>query len=161
MQPVKSMIPVLTVALLGTTSALAHITLENQLAPAGSTYKAVFRVPHGCKGKPTTTIRVQIPDGVTNVKPQPKAGWTLDKVKDGNSVKEIIWSNGNLLDDEYDEFIVLAYLPGDLKPDSMLYFPVIQECADGVAERWIEIPEAKSAADYKNPAPSMKVLPKK
>jgi periplasmic copper chaperone A len=156
------MTPVLAVALLATSTALAHITLETRQAPVGSTYKAVFRVPHGCKGKPTTAIRVQIPDGVSSAKPQPKAGWTLDKIQDGKAVKEIVWSNGNLPDDEYDEFVLHLYLMSDLKPESVVYFPVIQECADGAAERWIEIPEAgKSAADYAKPAPGLTLLPKK
>ena len=32
--------------------ARAHVTLEQQQAVAGSTYKAVLRVPHGCEGSP-------------------------------------------------------------------------------------------------------------
>ena len=35
--------------------AMAHVTLENQSAPVGATYKAVLRVPHGCKGAATST----------------------------------------------------------------------------------------------------------
>ncbi|QQO12846.1 DUF1775 domain-containing protein [Bradyrhizobium diazoefficiens] len=42
----------------------------------------------------------------------------------------------------------------------MLYFPVVQECESSV-NRWIEIPEGgKSSADYKEPAPGVKLLPK-
>jgi len=48
----------------GTNAAFAHITLETQEAAVGSTYKAVLRVPHGCEGKATTAVRVQIPEGV-------------------------------------------------------------------------------------------------
>ncbi len=44
----------------GTGAASAHITLETQEAAVGSTYKAVLRVPHGCDGKATTGVRVQI-----------------------------------------------------------------------------------------------------
>ncbi len=60
----------------------AHVTLESKEAPPNSSYKAVLRVGHGCEGKPTTAIRVQIPDGVIAVKPMPKPGWQLDTVKD-------------------------------------------------------------------------------
>jgi uncharacterized protein YcnI len=167
--------PVVATALIAATSAYAHVTLETQQAAVGSTYKAVLRVPHGCNGKATTKIRVQIPEGVIAVKPQPKAGWTLDKVKGqyaksydyygtamSEGVKEVVWSGGNLPDDEYDEFVLRAYLTGDLKPETVLYFPVVQECPDGAVERWIEIPEAgKSADDYETPAPGVKLLPKK
>lgn len=160
---------------LGVTGASAHITLETPEAPIASSYKAIFRVPHGCAGKATIKVRVQIPEGVIAVKPQPKAGWTLEKTKGKyaksydyygtpttEGVKEISWSGGNLLDDEYDEFVARVYLTGDLKPDTVLYFPIVQECADGAVDRWIEIPEAgKSADDYETPAPGVTLLPKK
>src|SRR5690606_31052936 len=66
-------------ALAGTASsgALAHVTLETAEAPAGSTYKAVLRVGHGCDGAATTAIRVRIPEGVIAAKPMPKPGWEL------------------------------------------------------------------------------------
>ncbi|MGO4558264.1 YcnI family protein [Mesorhizobium sp. 2RAF21] len=168
----KSLIPAAALAF-GAVPAFAHVTLETNEAPVASIYKAVFRVPHGCAGKATVKFRVQIPDGVIAVKPQPKAGWALDKAKGeygksydyygtptSEGVKEISWS-GSLPDDEYDEFVARVYLTDDLKPGATLYFPVVQECAGGTAERWIEIPEAgKSADDYETPAPSLKLLPK-
>lgn len=155
--------------------AFAHITLETQEAPVSSSYKAVFRVPHGCEGKATVRIRVQIPEGVIGVKPQPKPGWTLEKVKGkyaksytyygtptSEGVTEVIWSGGTLPDDEYDEFVLRAYLTGDLKPDTTLYFPVVQECEGGAAEHWIEIPAAgKAADDVETPAPGVKLVPAK
>ena len=63
--------------LFSVTNAFAHITLEAGSATAGSTYKAVLRVPHGCDGKATTAIRVRIPEGVIAVKPMPHPGWQL------------------------------------------------------------------------------------
>ncbi|MEZ2405475.1 uncharacterized protein YcnI [Bosea sp. OAE752] len=161
--------------LLAAGPALAHITLENQSAPVGSTYKAVLRVPHGCKGAATTKVRVQIPEGVIAVKPMPKAGWTLETVKGSyakpydyygtptsEGVKEVVWSGGKLPDEFYDEFVLRGYLAKDLKADATLYVPVVQECEGGAVERWIEIPEAgKSADDYKFPAPGVKLTPGK
>jgi len=149
--------------------AQAHVTLEVQQAAAGSTYKGVMRVPHGCEGAPTQVVRVKIPDGVTAVKPQPKAGWQLATVKGklaqpikdshGNAVTEgvieVIWSGGNLPDDQYDEFVLRMSLPKT--PDATVYFPVVQECSKG-AERWIEIPAAgQKAGDLKFPAPQLKL----
>lgn len=155
--------------------ALAHVTLETQSAPVGSTYKAVARVPHGCKGAATIKVRVQIPEGVIAIKPMPKAGWTLETVKGkyeksydyygtptSEGVREVVWSGGKLLDDHYDEFVFRGYLTTDLKPETTLYVPVVQECEGGAVERWIEIPAAgKSADDYKFPAPGLKLTPKK
>lgn len=170
----KSILTATAFLAMGSAAASAHVTLENQLAPVASTYKAVFRVGHGCEGMPTTKIRVQIPEGVIAVKPQPKPGWTVAKVKGpydkaydyygtptSEGVKEIVWSGGSLPDDEYDEFALRAYLTGDLVPGATLYFPIVQECPDGAVERWIEIPAAgKSADDYEQPAPGVKLQPK-
>ncbi|GAA0606706.1 YcnI family protein [Paenochrobactrum glaciei] len=159
---------------ISSSAAFAHVSLEKNEAPVGSTYKAVLRVPHGCEGKPTNVVRVKIPDGVIAVKPMPKAGWELEKNRGeyGKSydyygtpttegVKEVIWSGGNLGDDEYDEFVLRAYLTTDLKAGEMLYFPVVQECPGDLAERWIEIPaDGQSSDDLELPAPGLKLLEK-
>jgi periplasmic copper chaperone A len=164
---------VMAAALSFSLPAFAHITLETQQAAVPSTYKAVLRVPHGCEGAATTTLRVQIPEGVISVKPMPKAGWTLtttkgkyakgydyygEKVSEG--VTEIVWSGGNLPDEFYDEFVFRAYLTDSLEAGTKLYFPVVQECGDK-AERWIDIPAAgKDADDYETPAPGLTLTPK-
>lgn len=77
----KQILAAVAVAALGASNALAHVSLETKEAAVGSTYKAVLRIPHGCEGKPTNVVRVKIPEGVIAVKPMPKAGWTLEKVK--------------------------------------------------------------------------------
>jgi periplasmic copper chaperone A len=160
------------VAIAFITPAAAHITLETQEAKVNSAYKAVLRVPHGCEGTATTSVRVKIPEGVIGVKPMPHPGWTLAttsgkypktyklyhaEVSEG--VTEIGWSGGKLPDNWYDEFVFTGFLTGDLQPGKTLYFPVVQECEKGV-HRWIEIPAAgKSRSDYPEPAPELKLLP--
>ncbi|MCZ8255281.1 MAG: YcnI family protein, partial [Polaromonas sp.] len=58
--------------------AAAHVTLEYQVANAGSYYKGTFKVGHGCGSSPVKQIVVTIPAGVQGAKPMPKAGWTLE-----------------------------------------------------------------------------------
>jgi uncharacterized protein YcnI len=168
----KKLIPALALAVLGSGTALAHVSLQPKEAPVGSTYKAVLGVPHGCEGKPTNVVRVKIPEGFIAVKPQPKPGWTLEKVRGAyeksydyygtptsEGVTEVVWSGGNLGDDEYDEFVLRGYLTPDLPVGETLYFPVVQECAEGAAERWIEIPaEGQSSDELELPAPGVKLL---
>lgn len=156
--------------------AFSHVTLETKEASVENRYKAVLRVPHGCKGSPTTKIRVRVPEGMVGVKPQPKAGWTLETIKGdyakpyalygaqvSSGVKEIVWSGGPLLDEHYDEFVFVGYLSSGLTPGSTVYFPVVQECQEGVS-RWIDQPAAagqKPAGDHSDtPAPGLKLLPK-
>ncbi len=133
-------------------SALAHITLETPQATVGSYYKAVLNVPHGCAGSATTRLRVRIPDGVTGVKPKPKAGWTLQTLA---ADREIIWS-GRLPDAYFDQFTFLAHLGPTLAAGTVVYFPVVQECEHGI-ERWIDTP---ASGQDTSPAPALKLLPK-
>ena len=139
-------IAIIAIAVVATSSASAHITLLNREAAIGSSYKAVFVVPHGCAGSATTEIRVQIPEGVIGVKPMPKPGWNVETIKGkyaseydlhgaklSEGVKEVVWSGGKLPDEFYDEFVISTYLTGGLKPDTTLYFPVVQQCEQGWA----------------------------
>ncbi|HET8598321.1 MAG TPA: YcnI family protein [Castellaniella sp.] len=153
-------------ALLLSVSAQAHITLEAPKAAVGSYYMAVLRVPHGCQGSDTTRIRVKIPEGVLGVKPQPKAGWTLDITQGAyekpqqfhgaqldKGVREISWS-GDLPDAYYDEFVFRGFLSSSLKAGDTLYFPVVQECKQGV-DRWID---TTSDEESENAAPRVRLV---
>ena len=72
----------------------------------------------------------------------------------------MVWSGGKLPDDFYDEFVINTFLTGALKPNTTLYFPVVQECEQGVS-RWIDIPaDPAHAHDSKWPAPGVKLIPK-
>ena len=160
---------------LAASPACAHVGLETKQATIGSSYKAVFTVPHGCAGSPTVKIRVQIPEGVIAAKPMPKAGWNVEAIsgkyageydyhgsKLSEGVKEVVWSGGKLPDHHYEEFVVSTFLTPGLKPNGTLYFPVVQECEQGVS-RWIDIPAAGHGAhshDGKSPAPGVKLMPK-
>jgi uncharacterized protein YcnI len=163
--------------------AAAHVTLENREATIGAPYKAVFVVPHGCAGSPTIKLRVQIPEGVIAEAPAPKAGWNIETVKGkydaevdyrgtkiSEGIKEVTWSGGKLPDHTREEFVLNTFLTGALKPNTMLYFPTVQECEQGVS-RWIDIPvDGHQAHDHmeahddmhegKSPAPGVMLMPK-
>ena len=160
------------IALLAAMPAGAHVTLDRNEAPADSFFNATVNVPHGCEGSPTLKVRVRIPDGVIGVKPQPKSGWELTVRKEklaqpiveshGRTISEVVaevtWT-GRLLDENFDQFGIHMRLPN--KPGETLYFPTVQECETGV-HRWIEIPAAgKSRGDYKEPAPFLRLTPKR
>jgi len=150
--------------LLPAQAAMAHITLAAKEAKPGSYYQAVFEVPHGCGGAPTTAITVVIPEGVIAAKPQPKPGWTLVITREKlavpvasesgreitERVKTISWTGGPLPDDEFDSFTIVMRLPGGAGP---LYFPTVQTCGAGET-RWTEVPPAgKTPRDVRHPPP--------
>ena len=60
-----------------TSAATAHVSFETAHAPVGSTYKAILRIPHGCEGEATNSVRIKIPEGIIALKPMPKPGWTI------------------------------------------------------------------------------------
>jgi periplasmic copper chaperone A len=150
-------------------TAHAHIVLEQQTATAGSYYKALLRVTHGCKGSATTAVQVTLPAGFRGARPMPKPGWTVEAVKvklntpyesHGRTITEdvatITWRGGPLLDAHYDEFALMGKLPDQ---PAMLYFKVLQTCEQGQND-WSAIPEAgKTLQDYPTPAAQLQVLP--
>lgn len=150
--------------------AQAHVSLEKGEAARGKSYKAVLKIPHGCKGAPTHTVRVAIPEGYIGVKPMPKAGWTIKTVRGAyaqtygyyhgpisEGVREIEWSGGELPDDYYDEFVASGFLAKELAPGATLYFKVVQVCATG-EERWVEVPaEGVNPHSLEAPAAVLKI----
>lgn len=148
----------------------AHATLETQEAAAGSYYKAVMRVPHGCDGQATHTVSIEVPEGLIGAKPMPKPGWTLTTetgayensyTNHGREVTEgvvrIEWSEGDLPSDWYDEFVLRGKLADTLEPGTVLYFKTVQTCADGTVD-WVNIPaEGQTSHDIKGPAPALKI----
>ena len=153
--------------------AQAHVVLEEPAALAGSSYRAVFRIGHGCGSSPTTGIQVFLPVGVRGAKPMPKAGWTLSTKRatlaqpydnHGKTVREdvveISWTAQSpasaLPDDWYDEFVLRASLP---EKAGALWFRVLQTCASGQLD-WAEIPaQGTSTRGLKAPAALLEVLP--
>ena len=159
---------------LASASGSAHVTLAERTVPAGGYARLTLQVPHGCSGRATTGVAVELPAGLASVKPMPKPGWTL-QVKKGkyeksyklygedvtSGVKEVDWSGGSLPDEFYDEFVFRGTLAADLPAGQKIYFPVVQEC-EGATTRWIEIPAAGQDEDaLEDPAPGLNLLPKK
>jgi uncharacterized protein YcnI len=170
MRPIALTLPLLIAS--AATPASAHVSLQVPQAAPGSSYKAVFRVPHGCDGQATTAIRIRIPDGFLEAKPMPHPGWELGTktgdyaktyklygadVKSG--VTEVDFTGGNLPDAWYDEFVVTGTIADGFTPGDVVFFPVVQECGAAAVTRWIEIPKAGEAIDdLKHPAPHVEVI---
>jgi periplasmic copper chaperone A len=136
-------------------AAAAHVTLEQPGATAGTTYKATFRVSHGCDGSPTRAITVRLPEGVQRAKPMPKPGWVVEVRPDA-----VTWAAANaaamLPDAHYDEFVLRAQLP---ERTEALWFKVLQQCERGQND-WAEIPvEGTSTKGLKSPAALLQLAP--
>lgn len=122
------------------TPAFSHLSMERETAPAGTAYKAVFWLGHGCQGAATTAVAVQIPDGFQAARPYAKAGWTLATERGtlakpyqnhGKLVTEDVtvvrWTAASrdaaVADTHTDEFMLRGKLPETAGP---LWFKVLQ-----------------------------------
>jgi uncharacterized protein YcnI len=137
------------------TAAGAHVTLDYPAAAAGSSYKATFKVGHGCGESATRQLVVEIPAGVTGAHPMPKAGWQL-----AVEPTRITWTAKSredmLASAHYDEFVLVAKLPTEA---GTLYWPVRQLCEQGRSD-WVEVPrDGQKLSDLKAPAAPLEVLP--
>ena len=152
------------VLLLAAPAAGAHVTIQPGTAAADSFARFVFRVPTE-RGVPTTSLTVRLPEGLTSVSFQPKAGWkrtvTMAKLDPpvqvfGEMVTErvatVTWSGGRIGPGEFDEFGVSAHVP-DASGD-VLTFPALQTYQGGEIVRWIGPPDADE------PAPSLTLTAK-
>ena len=142
------------------TAAGAHIHLENSSAPAGASYKATFKVGHGCEGSPTRQLSVDIPAGVRGAQPMPKPGWRLEVERSGAEATRVTWTartpEDALPDAYYDEFVLVAKLPAQAGP---LYWPVRQVCNEG-RQDWTEVPQpGQPRPALKSPASKLDVVP--
>ncbi len=154
-------------------AAQAHVVLAEPVALANTSYRAAFRVGHGCDGRPTTGIRVSLPAGFQGAKPMPKTGWklsvrseTLAKpyVSHGKTITddvvEITWTATSpehaLPDAWYDEFVLRGQLAVQGGP---LWFKVLQTCDQGATD-WAEVPgNGTSTKGMKAPAALLDVIP--
>lgn len=154
-------------------AASAHVVLEYQVAPAASSYRATFKVGHGCGASATRQLVVEIPPGVRGARPMPKAGWTLEvqraalaqpyathgrEVRD--DVARVVWTAHTpadaLASQHYDEFVVAVTTPETPGP---VYWPVRQVCDEGKND-WTEIPApGQKLSDLKSPAAALEILP--
>ena len=147
-------------ALFGATAASAHVALEYQVAPADASYKATFKIGHGCGESPTRQVSVLIPAGVTGAKPMPKPGWALEVQRTGANVSRVTWTARTAADmlpnDQYDEFVLVARTP---KEPGTVYWPVNQVCEKGRTD-WVEVPgEGRKPSELKSPAAALEILP--
>ncbi len=156
----------------GAGSVFPHVVLLDGAALAGASYRAAFRVGHGCEGSPTTAITVTIPAGFNGAQPMPKVGWKL-QTKVGTlatpytshgktyteGVQEISWTaigvDNALPADYYDEFILRGTTPAKTGP---IWFKVVQTCTKGT-NAWVEIPASGSSTKgLKSPAALLDVI---
>ncbi len=171
MTKTKSIILSLAMAAAGGSAAYAHATFTQSNVTADSYAVMSLQVPHGCDGKATTEVRIELPEGFVFAKPQPKPGWQLEIIKGeyknsydnhGTVVTsgpvEMRWKGGDLPDEFYDTFVIRGEISG-IEAGSVIAFPTTQMCGDDASVVWNEIAAPGSDPhSLKSPAPTVTVV---
>jgi uncharacterized protein YcnI len=147
--------------------AWAHVEIEPESLPKGSTTTWSFRVPNEEPSANTVKVDVFFPDKfpIADVLVQQKPGWTFQvqtkhltkpiKTDDGSFsdvVTQVTWSGGTIAPGAFDLFTVFG---GPLPTKTnKLVFKALQTYSDGTVVRWIETP-VKGAPAPENPAPTL------
>jgi copper(I)-binding protein len=143
-------------AALATLSAAsyAHVLLQETRAPAGTPYKAVLKVEHGCDRAATMAISVRIPSDFKDVKPVPKPGWNA-AVRAASVTWTAASTDAALPSSQHGDFVLAGTLPQ--KPGT-LWFKVLQTCEQGSID-WSQVPaKGISTAGLETPALPLEIL---
>ncbi len=149
--------------------AAAHVGVDPESAPKGSTTSFSFRVPTEKDNASTVGLEVTFPADhpIPNVSVLVKGGWTFTVEKAPlpkpiktdfgevtEAVSKITWTGGQIPPDGYDLFTVRG---GPLpKNVNQLEFKASQTYSDGEVVQWIE-PTVKGGAEPEHPAPVLKL----
>ena len=123
-------------ALSTTMAARAHVVVFPEdlvtAAPPCATMKFVVRVPTE-KPIPTTSLRLQVPAGVTVIAVAPKPTWHPHFELNEGRIVAISWSGGKIMPREFEEFAFLAAAP---KKSGTVNWNARQTYQDGSTVAW-------------------------
>lgn len=152
---------VLFASFLATASvAEAHVSLASGPAATGKTQKITFGVGHGCIVAgvhfDTAKIRVEIPTGISGVRPLASDFGKATVEKSGTDITAVTWTKDAETDDFlYYELTLRARV--DATAFTSVLFTVVQTChgtAGDIEVRWTQPPGADG-----DPAPVLVVAP--
>ena len=135
-------------ALLVATAAQAHVSVRPRESKAGATEKYIVRVP--TEGKvATTSVEVEIPQGVTVNSVEPADGVKSEMKREGGRVVSITWTV-TIDPGQNRELVFVAKNPSDA---TEIVWKAHQRYADATSSEWI------GAAGTRQPAPVTTLTP--
>jgi uncharacterized protein YcnI len=121
-----------SLVLLSATAARAHVTVRPRESKLGATETYTMRVP--TEGKvATTSVELEVPDGVTIVRSDGAAG-TVDQKKSGGRVTSITWK----VDIQPSQSQELTFVAKNPESGSEIAWKVHQRYSDGTSSDWVE-----------------------
>lgn len=154
---------ILAASALWSATAAAHVDISSGPAVANATNEVAFSVGHGCTGADTYRIVVDIPAGVTSVRPMRSDFGPPAVTKDGaGTITSVSWQKPlpEALEADIAFYKLVIRLKTPSQPFTTIYFPVHQTCRakDGTMTTvdWVGLPGG-SATD--EPAAALKLVP--
>lgn len=139
----------LALALGAPLAASAHVTLDGNTASAGSYALLTFRVPNESATATTSTVAIELPDGITSVSYVPTPGWTAD-VTDTAVTFTADDAASTIQDGQLQLFRVSV---GPVPDADAIEFPVEQTYTDGTVVAWDGSGDDPAPTLYVNAAP--------
>ena len=158
-------------ALACATSALAHISIHPNTAPAGAFATLDVRVPGEQQGAHVTKVDVLFPAGFTDVDYEAVPGWSVKVIErklatpvhsDGETIEteiaQLVWTwtgpLGEVGDGQFIQFPLSVAIPEDASGKT-LEFRTVQRYSDGQTVHWID-----PSLDAEHPSPRINVTAK-
>lgn len=145
-------------------TAGAHVSIASGPAFANTSQEVAFGVGHGCAGADTVRVQIDVPAGVTSVRPETSDFGQADVETDATgTVVSVAWTkaDASVLDADTQYYKLLVRLKAPDQPFTKLYFPAHQTCRakDGseTVVDWVGIDETEDSTI--EPAPTLYVLP--
>jgi periplasmic copper chaperone A len=152
------------VALVAPTAAWAHVSIGSGPAFADTTGEVTFSVGHGCEGSDTYRVEVEIPSGVTSVRPETSDFGDVNVMTDdAGTIVMVSWHKpeASVLPKDTQFYKLLVRLKPPAAPFTTLHFPAHQTCKaeDGTSTvvDWVGLDE-EEGSDVE-PAPVLHILP--
>lgn len=151
----------LGLTLTAATAASAHVTADPNTTAAGSYTLMTVSVPHGCEGKATTEVEINLPKELSGVTPTVNPNWDIKQVHDKDDESKDVTAidyiaKKPLAADQRDSFELSFYIPPQTEGKT-LAFPTTQTCSEGETT-WDQVPKSgQSDDDLDTPAPSFTV----
>lgn len=148
-------------------AAEAHIEVASGPATANGTSEVTFSVGHGCAGADTNRVTIDIPAGVTSVRPMRSDFGALSVSKDmAGTITSVTWQKAlpDALDADIAFYKLTIRLKAPDKPFTTLYFAAHQTCraADGTfsTSEWVGTPGTQQPdGGSVEPAPALSLVP--
>jgi periplasmic copper chaperone A len=139
--------------------AEAHVSIASGPAASNKSQKITFSVAHGCEGADTFKIRVEIPAGISGVRPLTSDFGKPTVEKSGTNVTVVTWKkpDGDIQSEDVQFYELTLRARVDAPAFSVVRFKVIQTCRTASGD--VDVAWTAGPGEAGEPAAALIVAP--